>query len=150
MHGGGWHSFIQYDESKGKAQVNRRLLARVMGYGRPYWRSLALMMLAIAVTSLIGLIPPLLYRDLIDNVLVNRDASRLNWLALGMIGIPIVSGLIAEKTSVRPSGGTCLSDAMATTPPAPGRLSTITGVPSCGAARSASARAIASLTPPGG
>ena len=62
----------------------------------------------------------------------------------------IVSGLTAEKTSVRPSGGACLSDSMATTPPAPGRLSTITGVPSCSAARSASARAIASLTPAGG
>ena len=94
MHGGGWHSFIQYDESKGKAQVSRRLLARAAGYARPYWRALALMMAAIAVTSLIGLIPPLLYRDLIDNVLPNHDVSRLNWLALGMIGIPIVSGLI--------------------------------------------------------
>ena len=94
MHGGGWHSFIQYDESKGKAQVSRRLLGRAAGYARPYWRALALMMAAIAVTSLIGLIPPLLYRDLIDNVLPNHDVSRLNWLALGMIGIPIVSGLI--------------------------------------------------------
>lgn len=94
MHGGGWHSFIQYDESKGKAQVSRRLLARAAGYARPYWRALALMMAAIAVTSLIGLIPPLLYRDLIDNVLPNHDVSRLNWLALGMIGIPVVSGLI--------------------------------------------------------
>jgi len=94
MHGGGWRSFMQYDESKGQAQVSRQLLGRVMAYARPYWRSLALMMLAIAITTLIGLIPPLLYRDLIDNVLVNRDVSRLNWLALGMIGIPIVSGLI--------------------------------------------------------
>ena len=94
MHGGGWHSFIQYDESKGKARVSRALLGRAAGYARPYWKALALMMLAIAVTALIGLIPPLLYRDLIDHVLPNRDVSRLNWLALGMIGIPVASGLI--------------------------------------------------------
>jgi len=94
MHGGGWRSFMQYDESKGQAQVSRQLLVRVMAYARPYWLSLALMMLAIVVTALLGLIPPLLYRDLIDNVLPNSDVQRLNWLALGMIGIPIVSGLI--------------------------------------------------------
>ena len=94
MHGGGWHSFMQYDESKGKLQLSRQLLGRVLGYARPYWRLLALMLFAIGITTLIGLIPPLLYRDLIDHVLPNRDFSRLNLLALGMIGIPIVSGLI--------------------------------------------------------
>jgi ATP-binding cassette subfamily B protein len=94
MHGGGWRSFMEYDESKGRSRVSRQLLGRVLGYGRSYWRSLALMLTAIAATALIGLVPPLLYRDLIDNVLPNRDMSRLNLLALGMIGIPIVSGLI--------------------------------------------------------
>jgi ATP-binding cassette subfamily B protein len=91
---GGWRGFMQYDESRGNPRVTRQLLARVLEYARPYWRSLILMLLAIAVTALIGLIPPLLYRDLIDNVIPNRDFMRLNWLALGMIGIPVVSGLI--------------------------------------------------------
>jgi ATP-binding cassette subfamily B protein len=94
FHGGGWRSFMRYDESKGQPQVSRQLLGRVLDYARPYWRSLALMLAAIGVTSLIGLVPPLLYRDLIDNVLPNRDFARLNLLALGMIGIPLVSGLI--------------------------------------------------------
>jgi ATP-binding cassette subfamily B protein len=94
FHGGGWRSFMQYDESKDQPQVSRELLDRVLDYARPYWRSLALMLAAISVTALIGLVPPLLYRDLIDNVLPNRDFARLNLLALGMIGIPIVSGLI--------------------------------------------------------
>jgi ATP-binding cassette, subfamily B, bacterial len=94
VHGGGWRSFMQYDESKGRPQLSRQLLSRVLGYARPYWRSLALMLAAIGVTALLGLIPPLLYRDLIDNVLPNKDIARLNWLALGMIGIPVVIGLI--------------------------------------------------------
>ncbi len=94
FHGGGWRGFMQYDESKGQPQVSRELLGRVLDYARPYWRSLALMLAAMAVTSLIGLVPPLLYRDLIDNVLPNRDFARLNLLALGMIGIPVISGLI--------------------------------------------------------
>lgn len=85
---------MRYDESTSPPQVSRQLLGRVLDYARPYWRSLALMLAAIAVTALIGLVPPLLYRDLIDNVLPNRDFARLNLLALGMIGIPVVSGLI--------------------------------------------------------
>jgi len=85
---------MEYDESKGRPQVSRQLLKRVLVYSRPYWRSLALLLLAIVLTSLVGLVPPLLYRDLIDNVLPNHDFARLGWLALGMIGIPLVSGLI--------------------------------------------------------
>jgi ATP-binding cassette subfamily B protein len=94
LHGGGWRGFMRYDESKGQPQVSRQLLGRVLDYARPYRRSLALMLGAISVSSLIGLVPPLLYRDLIDNVLPDRDFARLNLLALGMIGIPVVSGLI--------------------------------------------------------
>jgi len=94
LHGGGWRSFMRYDQSKDRSQVSRHLLGRVLGYARPYWRSLSLMLVAICATALIGLVTPLLYRDLIDNVLPNRDFSRLSLLALGMIGIPVVSGLI--------------------------------------------------------
>jgi ATP-binding cassette subfamily B protein len=92
--GNGWRSFVQYDESKPQPQVNRQLLRRVLGYALPHWKELALMLLAICFTTLSGLIPPLLYRDLIDNVLPNRDFTQLNWLALGMIGIPLISGLV--------------------------------------------------------
>ena len=95
LKGGGWRSFMQYDESQSQPRVSRQLLGRVLDYARPYWRSLALMLVAIGITALIGLIPPLLFRDLIDNVLPNRDYARLNWLALGMIGIPVISGLIS-------------------------------------------------------
>jgi ATP-binding cassette subfamily B protein len=94
MHGGGWWSYLRYDESKGRARVDRQLLRRVMRYARPYWVFVLLVLVTIVITSLLELIPPLLYRDLIDNVLPNRDVARLGLLALGMIGIPLLSGLI--------------------------------------------------------
>lgn len=94
MHGSGWWSYLRYDESKGRPRIDQQLLRRVLGYARPYWAPVLLMLVTIAVISLLELIPPLLYRDLIDNVLPNRDFARLNLLALGMIGIPITSGLI--------------------------------------------------------
>ena len=88
LQGGGWKGFMQYDESKSRPRVGRQLLGRVLAYARPYRRSLALMLAAMSVTALIGLVPPLLYRDLIDNVLPNRDFARLNLLALGMSASP--------------------------------------------------------------
>jgi len=94
MHGGGWWSYLRYDESKGQPRVDRALLRRVLDYARPYWRTVLLMLTIIVAISLVELVPPLLYRDLIDNVLPNRNFQRLNLLALGMIGIPVLSGLM--------------------------------------------------------
>jgi ATP-binding cassette subfamily B protein len=93
FHGGGWWSYIRYDEERDRPEVSRALLRRVGDYARPYWRRAALMMGLIVLTSLLNLVPPLLYRDLLDNALPKGDATRLNLLALGVIGIPLLTGL---------------------------------------------------------
>jgi ATP-binding cassette subfamily B protein len=82
------------EDGKEKLQLDRHLLSRVFSYARPYWVLVALVLVTIGFTSLLGLIPPLLYRDLIDNVIPNADYNRLTLLALGMIGIPLLSGLV--------------------------------------------------------
>jgi ATP-binding cassette subfamily B protein len=94
MHSGGWWRYIYSDEDESKPQVTRSALGRVAGFARPYLRYLVLMLIAIIATSLLGLIPPLLYRDLIDHALPNKDFLRLDLLALGLIAIPLVDGLI--------------------------------------------------------
>lgn len=94
MHGSGWWSYIRYDEEQDKPIVSRELLKRVAGYARPYTRGIVLMLLTILGIDILTLIPPLLFRDLIDNALPNQDFGRLNLLALGMIGIPLFNGLI--------------------------------------------------------
>lgn len=94
MHGGGWWSLLRAEETGTRMKLDRSLLKRVLAYGRSYWVLVALVIIIIIITSLLELIPPLLYRDLIDNVIPNRDLNRLSLLALGMIGIPIASGLI--------------------------------------------------------
>ncbi len=94
MFHGGWWSLIRADESKGKAKIDRKLLLRIMAYARPYWGNIAIVLIAIVVISLIELIPPLLFRTLIDVVIPEKDFRQLTILALAMIGIPIISGLI--------------------------------------------------------
>jgi ATP-binding cassette, subfamily B, bacterial len=94
MHDGGWWSYIRYDEKQDKPNVSAALLRRVARYGRPYGRQIVLMLLTILGIDLLTLIPPLLYKDLIDRALPAQDMGRLNLLALGMITIPLFSGLI--------------------------------------------------------
>ncbi len=94
MHSGSWWSFIRYDEKQDRPSVSRSLLLRVAAYAKPYWRLISVMLLTIIGIDVLTLIPPLLYRDLIDHALPSHDFGRLNLLAAGMIGIPLLSGLI--------------------------------------------------------
>jgi ATP-binding cassette subfamily B protein len=92
MRMGGMHGRMVDDETK--PEVTRELLKRVYGYARPYMGNMILVLSIIILTSLINLIPPLLYRDLFDTVIPNKDFNRLSYLAIGMIGIPIFTNLI--------------------------------------------------------
>jgi ATP-binding cassette subfamily B protein len=94
MHGGGWWSFIRYDEERDRPQLSWALLRRVWGYAKAYRLKIAGLLVTIFAITGLSLIPPLLYRDLIDNALPNQDVTRLVWLTLGMIGIPLVNAVI--------------------------------------------------------
>jgi ATP-binding cassette subfamily B protein len=94
FHSTGWFSYIRYDEERDRPRVSRQLLRRVAAYARPYGRPAVIMIALIILTSLLNLVPPLLFRDLIDHAIPNRDVARLNLLALGVIGIPIIVGLV--------------------------------------------------------
>jgi ATP-binding cassette subfamily B protein len=93
MHGG-WRPLLTAEETTKKTQIDRQLLRRIYNYARPYWLDVTLVLVAIILESLLGLIPPLLYRSLIDQVLPNGDFRGLTILAIGMVSIPILSGLI--------------------------------------------------------
>jgi len=94
FHGGGWWSYIRYDEERDRPEVSRALLRRVAAYARPYWLQAVLMIGLIILISFLNLVPPLLYRDLLDNALPHGDVTRLNLLAVGVIGINLLVGLI--------------------------------------------------------
>ena len=91
--GGGWWSYIRYDEERDRPQFSWALLRRVWHYAKPYWLKTIGLLTTILVITGLSLIPPLLYRDLIDNALPNRDVTRLIWLTLAMIAIPLINAL---------------------------------------------------------
>ena len=71
MHSGGWFSYMRGASTESeKPQVTRKLLLRVLGYALPYRRQIIGLLLTILLTTGLGLLMPLIFRDLIDNVLV--------------------------------------------------------------------------------
>ena len=90
----GWFSYIQYDEKRDRPKVDRKLLIRIWRFARPYWPQIGALLVTILLISSISLISPLLFRDLIDQAIPERDLARLNLLALGMIAIPIANGIL--------------------------------------------------------
>jgi ATP-binding cassette subfamily B protein len=93
--GGGWFIYFRSDDSGKHKQVTWPLLKRVLGYARPYRRKIILMLITILLTTGLGLLTPLIFRDLIDHTLPSGDTKRLNLLAVGLILIPIANGAIA-------------------------------------------------------
>ncbi|MAU13156.1 MAG: ABC transporter [Anaerolineaceae bacterium] len=100
MGGSGWWSYIRSNNDDEKPLVSMALIRRVLPYARPYRREIIGMLVMILITTGLGLLNPLIFRDLIDNVLLEEgpnygDTTRLNLLALALVIIPIVRGVIS-------------------------------------------------------
>jgi ATP-binding cassette subfamily B protein len=76
-----------------------RTVRRITAFFRPYRRQVAIVIAAILLTSLLGLINPILLKLLIDDAIPHLDFTRLNLYVGLMILVPIVSGLIGVGQS---------------------------------------------------
>ena len=88
-----WRYAYMSDEDE-KPRITWALVRRVLSYAGPYRVLITIGLILILIQSGIGLLTPLIFRDLIDHTLPSGDASRLNVLAFGLILIPIFSSLI--------------------------------------------------------
>ncbi len=77
----------------------RRTITRIVAFFRPYRIQVAVVVTAIVVTSLLGLVNPIMLKLLTDQVIIGKDYQNL-YLYVGlMIVTPIVSGLIGVGQS---------------------------------------------------
>lgn len=83
---------IHSDAPDEKPRITRGLIKRVWKYARPYrWYILAMLAVTLGTTGL-GLLSPLILRDLIDRTLPARDLHRLSWLLVALVIIPLFTG----------------------------------------------------------
>jgi ATP-binding cassette subfamily B protein len=80
-------------------RLAKPMLTRILRYFRPYRGRSLLVLLCLAAAALLGLIPPLLVRSLLDDALPNRDLALLNGLAIGLVVLPLLTGLIGVAQS---------------------------------------------------
>jgi len=78
-------------ESPGRPKVEVR---RVTALFRPYRGRLAAVLLLIAVSAGLGIVPPFLLRDVLDVAIPENDDALLVALVAGMIGVSIATGAL--------------------------------------------------------
>ncbi|HSM71584.1 MAG TPA: ABC transporter ATP-binding protein [Anaerolineales bacterium] len=88
---GWWMSMRQGDE---KPKVTKELLLRVLTYARGYWWHIAGMLVTILLTTGLSLLTPLIFRNMIDVVIPNKDVDRLVLLSVALLFIPALTGMI--------------------------------------------------------
>ncbi|MBW6465742.1 MAG: ABC transporter ATP-binding protein/permease [Brevefilum sp.] len=86
-----WRSYI--DASDEKPHLSWALVKRVLAYGKPYsWRMIGSLLSILAYTG-VALLSPLILRHLIDYAIPEKDLDRLVLAAVGLLVLPIISGL---------------------------------------------------------
>ena len=93
MHGGGWHMAMRSGDEKPK--VTRELLLRVLAYAKPYWWQIGWMLVTILGSSALSVVSPLIFRQLIDNILPNKDLNKLVIFAFALLLVPLLNGGIS-------------------------------------------------------
>jgi ATP-binding cassette, subfamily B, bacterial len=87
-------SFVGTDFTPVPKERRARTLRRIVGFFEPYRLQVAVVMVSIVATSLLGVVNPILLKELIDVAIPQHDLALLNVLVVAMIAIPIISGLI--------------------------------------------------------
>jgi ATP-binding cassette subfamily B protein len=72
---------------------------KITAFFRPYRFQVGVVVAAILLTSLLGLVNPILLKLLIDDALPSRDFGRLNLYVGLMIALPIITGLLGVGQS---------------------------------------------------
>lgn len=74
------------------ARLSRKLVGRVWTFVRPYRGLLAGVVVAVVATAALTAVPPLLYRAIIDDAVLQQRIGLLNVLALGLLGVSVAAG----------------------------------------------------------
>jgi ATP-binding cassette, subfamily B, bacterial len=88
----GWFAYVRSGDEH--PQMTGQLMRRVFSYARPYWRETIGMLVAILISTGLTLLTPLIFRNMIDQVIPAGDIHRLILLAIALLIIPVLNGVI--------------------------------------------------------
>ena len=76
------------DEKEAQQRLNRdslHMFRRLLVYIKPYWLVMTISIIALLFSVALGLVLPLVVRNLVDIVLIDNDLIQLNTLAVGLL-----------------------------------------------------------------
>jgi ATP-binding cassette subfamily B protein len=89
-----WHAMMgfrqDFDGLRGR-KIERALLRRVLKLARPYRRYLVGFFIAVIAAAIVGAIPPLLLKSLLDTAVPNSDVTLVTLLAAGAVVLALAS-----------------------------------------------------------
>ncbi|NJN55651.1 MAG: hypothetical protein HC804_13415 [Anaerolineae bacterium] len=86
------------DPDKRAARLNRESVntfGRVMAYVRPYWFWFTVSIITLVISTLLGLVLPLVIGSLVDVILVDNDLSQLNVWMVGLFIVFIIQAIFS-------------------------------------------------------
>lgn len=93
-HPGGHGHHMNFEGPRERPRVDRGELGRILGFFRPYRLHALGILGAMAATAVLGLVPPVLVRDVFDRALPHGDGRLLALLVGGMVLAALASGLV--------------------------------------------------------
>lgn len=90
-----WHMRIGRDtEAVAGKSLDRAVMRRVWRFARAYRRMLWLFLATILLTSLVGILPPLVFKRIIDDAIPRHDLGQVNRLAALSFGLAIAQAAL--------------------------------------------------------
>jgi|SRR5450755_270575 len=91
--GGGMSAYLEEQQKRGR-KTDARTLGRIAQAFKPYRFQVILVLVTIIVTSVLGLVNPLLIQRIFDDAIAPHNTSKLILYVIIMLITPVISGLI--------------------------------------------------------
>ncbi|HZD73230.1 MAG TPA: ABC transporter ATP-binding protein, partial [Actinomycetota bacterium] len=76
-------------------KLSRGTMRRVWGFARRYWVQIAVYLLAIGLSSLVAVTPPLLVRELLNKAIPQRSFALVNFIGAAAVGVALANAGLA-------------------------------------------------------
>ncbi len=97
--GGPGGRYLTEEEKKNMPKITKGLLKRVFSYLKPYWKQLAVVLVCIVISSVMGMLPSIFTGKIIDEGLIAKDFGKLILFILLTFGAYLISSLIGVAES---------------------------------------------------
>ncbi|MBP5358996.1 MAG: ABC transporter ATP-binding protein [Treponema sp.] len=93
------NGFLTEEEKANRPKVTGKLLRRIFGWLKPYWKQLLVVFVAICISSVFSLLPAVLTGRIIDEGLIGRNLKQLIILICLSLGVTLGANLIGVLES---------------------------------------------------